>query len=111
MRKWAALLIFIVACTSSAIMTVDDYTAIQVGMSARDLESKYGKPVKMTTSSNGVTTYEYIERFMMGSKLSEMRRYYIQVQNGKVVGKYYDTQDVPPYQDIYTDDPFPEQVQ
>lgn len=103
--------VFFIGCASSPVMTIDDYTAIPIGTPVKTLEQQYGKPVKQTRSSNGVITYEYVERFMMGSQLSEMRRYYIQIKDGKVVGKYLKSEQLPPYQDIYTDDPFPEQVQ
>lgn len=111
MKKWIIALLTLAGCASSPVMTIDEYSEIQVGQSAASIQKQFGKPVRMTTQSNGVTTYEYIERFMTGSQLSEMRRYYIQIKDGKVVGKYYNKQDLPPYQDIYSDDPFPEQVQ
>lgn len=110
MKKWLIALIVLGACSSSPVMTIDDYTEVDIGTTAQVLEKKYGKPVKITTTTNGVTTYEYVERFMMGSQLTEMRRYYFQIKDGKVVGKYIKTLELPPYQDIYTDDPFPEQV-
>lgn len=111
MKKWIPILAILAACSSSPVMTIDDYTEISIGESFKTVEKKYGKPVRTNTASNGVTTYEYVERFMMGSQLTEMRRYYIQVKDGKVVGKFINTQELPPYSDIYTDDPFPEQVQ
>jgi hypothetical protein len=111
MKKWITGAVFLAACASSPLMTIEDFSAIQIGQSATSIQNKYGKPVKITTASNGVTTYEYIERMMMGSQISEMKRYFIQIKDGKVVGKYYSRQDQPPYQDIYNDDPFPQQVQ
>lgn len=111
MKKFLSIICLLAACSSSPIMTIDDYAEIQIGEPISVVEKKYGKPVKVTKEKSGVSTYEYIERFMMGSQLTEMRRYYIQVKDGKVVGKYYNRDDLPPYQDIYSDDPFPEQVQ
>ena len=110
MKKYLLIAALFTACASYPVMTIDDYTEISVGTSVKTLEKKYGKPVKSSTTSNGVTTYEYVERFMMYSQLTEMRRYYIQIKDGKVVGKYMNKEDLPPYQDIYNDDPFPEQV-
>ncbi|NBO24246.1 MAG: hypothetical protein EBU93_03300 [Chlamydiae bacterium] len=111
MKKWIPIIGLLAACASAPIMTIDEYTEIQVGTPIKEVEKKYGKPISKKKLDNGVETYEYIERFMMGSQMTEMRRYYIQVKDGKVVGKYYNKEELPPYQDIYTDDPFPEQVQ
>ncbi len=111
MKKSILIFAVFAACSSSPVMTVDGYTEISIGESFKTVEKRYGKPVRTTTAANGVTTYEYVERFMMGSQLTEMRRYCIQVKDGKVIGKYINTQELPPYSDIYSDDPFPDQVQ
>ena len=109
MKKKILMLALLGACTSSPLMTVNDFSNIDIGTSIAQVEKKYGHPVRITSDQGERQVYEYIERISMGTQLIEMRRYYIVVKGGKVVNKYVKYSNPPPYEDIYTDDPFPDQ--
>ena len=88
-------------------MTRDNYTDIEVGMSALDLERMYGKPYSIYSKGDGTETYEYVERVRSGQQILELRRYYIVITDGKVVGKYLKISQTPAYDDIYSESPYP----
>ena len=111
MRTKLALLFFCAAllfsCSERMAMTRDNYTDIEVGMSAVDLERLYGKPYSIYSKGDGTETYEYIERIRSGQQVLELRRYYIVITDGKVVGKYLKVSSTPAYDDIYSESPYP----
>ena len=101
-------LLFLFGCaTNSEIMTRDKYAEVEVGMKASDIEHRFGKPYQIVSREEGKETYEYIEKITMGTQVIEQRRYYIVIQDGKVVGKYMKLSNPPPFQAIYSDDPYP----
>lgn len=101
-------LFFLVGCaTSGDIMTRDRYAEVQLGMDAKDLEKQFGKPYKIVSRGDGTETYEYIEKITMGTQVIEQRRYYIVIEDGKVIGKYMKLSNPPPFEAIYSDDPYP----
>lgn len=101
-------LLFLVGCTTSGeIMTRGRYADVQVGMTAKELEKQYGKPYQIVSKGEGKETYEYIEKITMGTYVVEQRRYYIVIEDGKVIGKYMKISNPPPYDAIYSDDPYP----
>lgn len=101
-------LLFLAGCGASGeVMTRDKYAEVQVGMSAQEIEKQYGKPYKIVSKGGGQETYEYIEKITMGTHVIEQRRYYIVVEDGKVIGKYMKVSNPPPFEAIYSDDPYP----
>lgn len=101
-------LIFLISCnTESTRMTRNDYADVAVGMSAKDLEAQYGKPYSVYTKGDQTETYEYIERITMGRDVIEQRRYYIVIEDGKVIAKYMKRGNPPSFEQIYSEDPYP----
>lgn len=100
--------IFLVGCAmNSEIMTRDRYVEVEIGTTTYDLEKQFGKPYKITSKGEGKETYEYIEKITMGTQVIEQRRYYIVIQDGKVIDKYMKVSNPPPFEAIYSDDPYP----
>ncbi|MDN3504389.1 MAG: hypothetical protein P0S95_02290 [Rhabdochlamydiaceae bacterium] len=90
-------------------MTHNDYADIHVGTSIKDVEKTYGKPVQIRSDGDRFV-YEYIERIKMGLQTVEMRKYYFVVnKQGKIVNKFIRDQNPPAYDEIYSDDVFPDQ--
>jgi len=101
-------LFFLMGCnTESTRMTRNGYADVEVGMSAKELETQYGKPYNVYSKGDNTETYEYIERITMGTQIIEQRRYFIVIEDGKVVGKYMKLSNPPPFEAIYSDDPYP----
>lgn len=101
-------LLFLIGCaTNSTMMTRDRYAEVEVGMKASDIEHRFGKPYQIVSREEGKETYEYIEKITMNNQVIEQRRYYIVIQDGKVVGKYMKLSNPPPFQAIYSEDPYP----
>ena len=100
-------LFFLGCATNSEIMTRDKYAEVEVGMKASDIEHRFGKPYQIVSREEGKETYEYIEKITMGTQVIEQRRYYIVIQGGKVVGKYMKLSNPPPFEAIYSEDPYP----
>jgi len=101
-------LFFLTACFSrQAVMTRNGYADVEIGMSSSDVQKLYGKPYNVYSKGDEKETYEYIEKIRMGDEVIEQRRYYIVVVDGKVIGKYMKLSNPPPFQSIYSDDPYP----
>ena len=101
-------LIFLFSCnTESTRMTRNDYGDVAVGMSVKDLEERYGKPYSIYTKGDQTETYEYIERITMGREVIEQRRYYIVIEDGKVIAKYQKLGNPPAFDQMYSEDPYP----
>lgn len=104
----STLLLLCTACiTQRAVMTSDGYATVQVGMPIEQVVQDYGKPYSITSKGNNVYIYEYIERITREVKIVEQRRYFLVVENGKVSGKYLKVSNPPPFEAIYSDDPYP----
>ena len=93
--------------STQAVMTREGYADVDVGMLAKDVEMQYGKPYRVYSKGEGTETYEYIEKITLGTEVIEQRRYYIVIADGKVVGKYMKRSNPPPFEAIYSDDPYP----
>jgi len=101
-------LLFLMGCGATGeLMTRDKYAEVQVGMTTQDIEKEFGKPYKIVSKGEGQETYEYIEKITMGGQVIEQRRYYIIIQDGKVVGKHMKVSTPPPFEEIYSSDPYP----
>lgn len=108
--KYCLLLIIVLLAgcnTNHEIMTRGGYADVGVGMASTAVEERFGKPYKIYSKGEGSETYEYIEKITMGTQVIEQRRYYIVIENGKVVGKYMKLSNPPPFEAIYSDDPYP----
>lgn len=102
------LALFLVGCnTNNEIMTRHGYADVNVGMASSAVEQRFGKPYNVYSKGEGTETYEYIEKITMGTQVIEQRRYYIVIEDGKVVGKYMKLSNPPPFEAIYSDDPYP----
>lgn len=90
------------------VMTRDGYADIDVGMTSQSIEELYGKPYSVYSKGDGTETYEYIEKIMMGTQVVEQRCYYIVVEEGKVVAKHMKIFNPPPFESLYSNDPYPD---
>ncbi len=101
-------MLFIIGCQGrSDIMTREDFADILPGTEVSAIIQKHGQPYSINTRGENTYVYEYIERIRMGDQVIEQRRYFIVVSNGKVIGKYLKVTFPPPYDEIYSDDPYP----
>lgn len=91
----------------TAVMTQISFAEIEPGMALSEVEKKYGKPFRIYSRDGNSDIYEYNERIMIGPQVVEQRSYYLVVSHKKVVGKYMRYSTPPAYQEIYTDDAFP----
>ena len=103
------ILLTLAACRHGALMTADDFGNIKTGSPISEVEQKYGRPIQMRSDGDRMI-YEYIERIQMGTESIGMRKYYIVVKDGKVVNKFMRNQNSPSYDQIYSDNPFPDQT-
>ena len=102
------LLLMLTGCFSHReLMTRDGYVNLEIGTSLKKVEKTYGKPYSIYSKEEGRATYEYIEKIMMGNQIVEQRRYYIVIEDGRVIGKYMKISNPPPFEAIYSDDPYP----
>lgn len=102
-------LILLVGCFSrQAVMTRDGYGEVEVGMAVSEVQKRYGKPYNIYSKGDDKETYEYIEKIRRGNEVIEQRRYYVVIVDGKVIGKYMKLSNPPPFQSIYSDDPYPD---
>jgi len=97
----------LVACQKQAVMTRQGFGDIQPGASIAEVEKKYGKPYAIHSRDANSDIYEYIERVLMGPETIMQWRYYLVVSDGKVVGKYSKYSTPPAFEQIYSDDPYP----
>lgn len=102
-------LFILTSCFSrNAVMTREGYMNIEEGMTMQEVEQKYGKPYNIYSKGDDTITYEYIEKIRMGNEVLEQRRYYIIISEGKVIGKYMKLSNPPPFEAIYSDNPYPD---
>lgn len=90
MKKTAILLCLVfAACSSggSAILS-DSFYDLPVGSSQEQVIAAIGKPTSVHQKEDGTVEYEYIERFKVGGRNLNERRYYILMKDGKVVSKW-----------------------
>ncbi len=100
------ILISLTGC-KTPLMTKQGFAMIEPGMSIKEVEKKYGKPYNIHSRDGNSDIYEYIERMVMGPETVAQWRYYLIVSNGKVVGKYVKHSSPPAFEQIYSDDPYP----
>ena len=100
-------LLFLFSCaTNPAMMTRDQYVGVSIGMNVSEVQQSFGKPYQIISRGHGEEIYQYIEKITMGTEVIEQRSYYIVIQDGKVVGKYMKLSNPPPFEAIYSEDPY-----
>lgn len=107
MKKLVLLLLLTACMGGTRVMTRHDYASVEVGSPIKKVETQFGPPYQVHSKGPSSEVYEYDERTSIGTRVVELRRYYLVVEDGKVVGKYMKVDFPPPYQQIYTDDPYP----
>ena len=109
--KFAIPLIICLLLTSciqkQAVMTRKGYATINLGMPISEVKTKYGPPYAIYSKDSNSDVYEYIERITLGTQVIEQMRYYLIVSKGKITGKYVKVNTPPPFEAIYSDDPYP----
>ncbi|HEX2579609.1 MAG TPA: hypothetical protein VHK67_04315 [Rhabdochlamydiaceae bacterium] len=101
----ASTLFLFAACATGAIMTRSDFDNIQMGTPISEVVQKYGDPIKTKDNKDGTMSYEYIERLPIGQQTVQENNYYLIVRDGKVVGKRYNEELPPDYDQLYQEDP------
>ncbi|MEI8300828.1 MAG: hypothetical protein WCG10_04355 [Chlamydiota bacterium] len=96
-----------ISCQKQPIMTKEGFSSVEPGMSIQEVEKLYGKPYAIHSRDLESDIYEYIERILMGPETIVQRRYYLVVSKGLVVGKYVKFSSPPAFEQIYSDDPYP----
>jgi len=99
-----SLLLF-AACATGAIMTRSDFDNIQMGTPISDVVQHYGDPVKTKDNKDGTQSYEYIERLPIGEQTVQENNYTLIVRDGRVVGKRYNEELPPDYDQLYQENP------
>ncbi len=91
-------------------MTMETFQEVDVGTTELDLRKKYGDPINTYHKTNGLTIYEYSERFTLGpleQRVVEERRYYFYIRDGVVTSKRMIIRNPPPFEpmdDVNPDD-------
>jgi len=98
-------LFMLTACSHGAIMTRNDFDNIQTGASVSEIVEQYGDPIRIVDYKDGSQGYEYIERLPIGEQTVVENNYFIVVKNGKVIGKRYNNEEPPAYDEVYEEDP------
>ncbi|MDX8430717.1 MAG: hypothetical protein SNF33_02790 [Candidatus Algichlamydia australiensis] len=88
-------------------MTREEFASINIGESIEHVVNNYGKPYSVRSRGNDCDIYEYFEHLSMGVTVVQVKRYYIVVRDGRVVGKYVKFANPPGYEQINTDDIYP----
>jgi hypothetical protein len=89
------------------MMNQDGFTSVEMGQPVSEMIAMHGKPMHIYSKGYDSQIYEYVERLSIGTNVVQQRRYFIVVSNDRVVGKYMKFDNPPPFQTIYTNDPFP----
>ena len=104
--KYLFTLLLLVGC-SSAMMSQNGYVDVEIGQPIGEVVTANGRPMRVYSKGRDSEVYEYVERITAGTRVIQQRRYFIVVSNNKVVGKYMKFDNPPPFDTIYSDDPFP----
>lgn len=104
MRKWFWVgLLILAGCAHTKVMNLDAYADIQKGSSIEEVEKVYGSPAEIRSKGNQ-QIYVYIERFQLGTAIVKQRRYFLIVDNGRIIDKKTSFSNPPPYSEIYNSD-------
>ena len=105
--SWLLVMCCMIGCQKQPLMTKQGFASVEPGMSIQEVEKLYGKPYAIHSRDLDSEIYEYIERILMGPETIAQCRYYLVVSNGLVVGKYAKFSSPPAFEQIYSDDPYP----
>jgi len=89
------------------MMGREQFAEIDIGTPASVITKQYGPPYAIHCRKEGEEVYEYTERLNIGTQTLQYKRYYLVMQDGKVIGKYVKVTNPPGYQKIYSDDAYP----
>ncbi len=89
------------------VMTRHDFAELRTGTTVEELVNRYGSPMRIHSKGYQTEVYEYIERLALGRQVVEQRRYFFEISQGKVIGKYMKYSNPSPLRSFYSDDPFP----
>lgn len=96
--RCAALALVLASCSMGGQMvTWDSFADVPIGASSNEVVEAVGKPYATHKKDDGSVEYEYIERFKVGYRNMQTRRYYILMKDGKVVSKRYEMNSPLPY--------------
>jgi len=86
---WLIITTLLIGCnTKYEPMTRQGYEGIDIGISSKVVEKRFGKPYKIYSKGGNGEVYEYIEKIPEGTQVIEQRHYYIIIKKGKVVSKH-----------------------
>ncbi len=100
-RKAAATfsLIFLYSCSmGNKAITMDQFYTVPIGSTVQEMEETVGKPYSKTKQSDNKWKYVYVERFNVGGRVRQSKRFIFVVKDGRVVEKKYEAESTPPYQ-------------
>jgi len=76
---------------------MQSFYEIPVGASTSEVVTTAGEPYAIHRKEGGAVEYEYIERFKVGSRYTEERRFFLLIKDGKVVSKRTEQSSPRPY--------------
>jgi hypothetical protein len=101
-RVYLLALLLLMGCFhGQAVMTLNTFQSIPTGTSEERLRKTYGAPLHIYHKANGLTVYEYSERFTLGpieNRVVEERRYYFYIRDGVVTSKQMVIQNPPAFE-------------
>ncbi len=106
-KSFVLFLLFAACATGGKPMTREEFAAINMGESIQTVINNYGKPYSIRSRGSDCDIYEYFEHLNMGVTIVQVKRYYLVVRDGRVVGKYVRFDNPPGYEQIYSDDIYP----
>ena len=77
--------------------TLNSFYDVPIGASQEEVIESVGKPVAIHKKGDGSIEYEYVERFTVGARNLNERRYFILMKDGKVVSKRVEQSSPQPY--------------
>lgn len=89
MKRWLGLgLFFLTACASGgSSISIQGFYDVPVGATSAEVVGALGSPITKKTLADGSIEYEYVERFKVGGRDLNERRYIIVLKDGKVISK------------------------
>jgi hypothetical protein len=96
---WAIVCLFVFfSCSSGgSLLTMQSFYEIPVGASTSEVVAAAGEPYAIHKKEDGAVEYEYIERFRVGERYTEERRFFLLIKEGKVASKRTEQSSPLPY--------------
>ncbi len=106
-RLFFLVLLGLASCSGHyQMMGREQFAEIDIGTPQEVVERQYGPPYAIHSHKHDSEILEYIERLDIGTQTVQVKRYFLVVRDGKVIGKYVKVTNPPGYQKIYSDDAF-----